>query len=138
MNSLLRYSKRTLDSSLLREPYPTNHSYLVSSSFHLLLWILVSVPSPYFFAIGFELYLELDLDETRILAGNSTNHTLEAGHILSCLPLRGYHTLTRLFPEDFASASEERPLPAPHSHGISASVRFVLFPFQSPLLRKSH
>ena len=42
MNSLLRFSKRTLDSSFLRTPYPTNYSYLVSGSFQLLLWILFS------------------------------------------------------------------------------------------------
>ena len=88
-------------------------------------------------AIGLEECLELDLDETRFLAGNSTNHTLEAEHIPSWIPLRGYHPLSRCFPADFKCPGEERPLPAPHRCRLSAELRFVLPPFQSPLLRRS-
>ena len=51
-NSLPRFSKRTLDSSYFRKPYPTNYSYQVSGFFHLLSWILFRFPSPYYFAIG--------------------------------------------------------------------------------------
>ena len=82
-------------------------------------------------------FLELDLDETRILTENSPNHILEAGHTPSCLPLRGFHTVSRCVSADFRSAGEARPLPAPHRYCLSAELRFVLCGFQSPLLTAS-
>jgi len=89
------------------------------------------------YAIGLMTYLELDLDETRLLTEFPPNHTLEAGHTPSCFPLRGFHTVSRCFSADFWSTGEARPLPAPHRYRLSAKLRFVLRGFQSPLLTAS-
>lgn len=78
---------------------------LVSGSFHLPLRMLFSFPSQYYFTIGFQLYLGLDINVTQILNPYSRTDTLDTWHFPSYLPLRGYHTLWHNIPVNFKSVS---------------------------------
>ena len=92
-NSLPRFSKRTMGYSFFRRLSPSNYGCLGSGFFHLLLRILFSFPSPYYYAIGLKLCLELGVNISRIQTGNSTSPTLDTCHYLLHLPLRDYHPL---------------------------------------------
>ena len=64
INSLSRYSKRTIQ--LLGAV--SYYIHQVSGSFNSRLRVLFNFPSWYYFAIGLNEYLRLDVDATQILA----------------------------------------------------------------------
>ena len=66
---------------------------MVSSSFHLLLRILLSFPSPYYYAIGLKLYLGLGVTGPHVPAGYPTSSTLDTWYHPFNLLLPGYHRL---------------------------------------------
>lgn len=99
-NSPARFSKRMMQHLSAASYY----NLLFSGSFHSLLRELFSIPSRYWYAIGLEKYLGLEVNVPRI-------HT----RILTCttlfrnLPhqqsLRGCHTLRHNFPDNFTFAN---------------------------------
>ncbi len=66
---------------------------MVSGSFHLLLWILFTFYSRYYFAIGLQECLALDVNATHLQTGYPTRPTLETLTQLLKLRLRGHHPL---------------------------------------------
>ncbi len=84
------------------------------------------------------MYLALEVNASQIHARFSTHATPETNPIPLGLRLRGYHPLRRSFPEHFDFIEEGAVGPI---HHILANfrwrVQFRLFPFRSPLLRKS-
>lgn len=83
----------------------SDYIYLVSSSFHLAFAILFSFLSPYYFTIGLCLYLELDVNATRLPTPKSRNGTQDTWNPPSLLPLLGYHHLRQSVPSHFRSKS---------------------------------
>ena len=110
-NSLARYSKRTIRhcSTLRLRCFNAlsvcNH--LVSCSLHLPQGVLCNFHSRYYYAIGLELYLELEVYASHIHARYPTRVTLDTQKSPTDLPLQGFHPLGRLLPEDFELASLE-------------------------------
>lgn len=64
VHSLARYSKRTTQ-PLGAVPF---RLYKVSGSFDSLLWVLFNLPSRYWYTIGLETYLRLEVSASQILA----------------------------------------------------------------------
>ena len=73
INSLARYSERTMQQLIAASPY----LYYVSDLFTFLLRILFNVPSRYQYTIGLELYLGLEVSGPHIHAQFPINATLE-------------------------------------------------------------
>lgn len=99
LHSLARYSKRTMHRQSIAEA--SHYQYLVSESFHSLLWVLFSFPSRYSFAIGLLACLALEVDAPYLPASYPRGGTRL--YPLPCLcQLRGCHSLRRSFPGNFA------------------------------------
>ena len=112
-NSLARFSKLTIrhcsaieDSFVAFMPLSVC-SHLISCSLHLPRGVLCNFHSRYYYAIGLELYLELEVYASHIHARYPTHVTLDTQKSPTGLPLQGYHSLWRLIPEDFELASLE-------------------------------
>lgn len=67
--------------------------HMVSSSFHLAFAMLFSFLSPYYFAIGLSLYLELDVNATQIPTPELRSGTQDTWNPTSFFPLPDYHRL---------------------------------------------
>ena len=110
-NSLAHFSKRKIRycSTLRLRRFHTlsvcNH--LISCSLHLPQGVLCNFHSRYYYAIGLELYLGLEVYVSHIHARYPTHATLEHQKSPTGLPLQGYHPLWRLVPEDFELAGSE-------------------------------
>ena len=138
MNSLLRFSKRTLDYSSLRKPYPTNYSYLVSGSFKLLLWILfsfsIAVLVHYRTWLVFRIGSRWDpcsgwkFDQP-YSGYQKSSFWPSSTWVSHSVPLLS----SRLRVNQLASALVQTP----HCYCLSAELRFVLCCFHSPLLTAS-
>ena len=117
IHSLARYSKRTTEPRRALSLY----RYEASGAFDSLVRVLFNIPSRYSYAIGLQTYLRLGVDASRLPTQYPMRGTLELhAHDPLTLPIRGYHPLWRLFPEDFSSCQPDvgvRPNPtSPHTY----------------------
>ena len=133
VNSLARYSKRTVE--LLRALPP--YSYQVSGSFNSLLRVLFNFPSLYSYTIGLYTYLGLEVDASHIhtqypvcvtLDTPSPSVYLYGGFTLYAAPFQ--ETLSLLF--RYFMGSENHI-----SKAFLLQIQFALFCFRSLLLTES-
>src|SRR3989338_1097319 len=89
VNSLALYSKSTVE---LRRAPPDYHCS-ISGALNSLLRVLFNVPSRYWFAIGFETYLVLEVNAPHIPAPISRCSTLDTFTAVF-FPLRDYHPVS--------------------------------------------
>ncbi len=91
------------------------YCHLVSGSFNSLSRVLFNFPSPYYCAIGLRLYLVLDVNATQIPPTYPSRGTQDTWYPPFFLRLRGYHPVSRLFPEALARKTGQNPSPiTPH------------------------